>query len=344
MGIRICQADLSTNRTVIVDFIRKNLNPKFDDQCYSWLYLNHPAGPARAWLAYQNESRLIGLAAAFPRILNVSGQVHTGWVLGDFCIDVSFRSLGPAIMLQRACLEEARRSVALCYDFPSNTMMSVYQRLGVTTSKRFFRFVKHLSFDSLVSRILPATSIGRGIRAAADTLLSMQSHPAKERPGLEISSYDGLFGAEFTLIDLQIRNRFGIIGSRSAEEMNWRYRYRPQKQYEVLVVRQEARLSAYLVFACEADRALLVDIFGDPKAESMQELLITAIDTLRRRGIAQLQAYSLESSSLASILGKVGFYRREHAPLVMIFQNQGELGNSAGNSQSWHLTPGDRDS
>ncbi|MBZ5495996.1 MAG: GNAT family N-acetyltransferase [Acidobacteriia bacterium] len=345
MSLEIRAADYDADRLAIIDLVVRNLAPSYDEATFEWLYLSHPAGVARAWLAFDTVARqCIGLAAAFPRQLHVSGRLHRCWVLGDFCIDAGYRSLGPAMMLQRRCLEEARQCVALSYDFPSQEMLAVYKRMNVQESGRFCRFAKLLSVEGIVARVLPAPAIGRSLSALGNALLSLGATLSRPGRGCEVVAFESRFGEEFTILDHEMHDRFKICGSRSAAELNWRYREHPRKHYEVLVASRGARVLSYLVFRCEGNHAVLEDIFGDPDEGSLRLLLTRLSDGLRRRGIQSIHAYALETGTLSSILGKVGFRRRESVPVVIIAGSRSGICSSAPDARNWFLTPGDRDS
>src|SRR5436190_1178944 len=134
MGITVRDADLRKDREEIIRFLSENLTPHSDEARFDWLYLSNPCGRARAWMAVDGSGRTIGVAAAFPRHLSIAGETQSAWVLGDFCIDRQYRTLGPALQLQRLVLVSlSADEQAICYDFPSKAMMSIYGRLGVRT-------------------------------------------------------------------------------------------------------------------------------------------------------------------------------------------------------------------
>ena len=116
----------------IIAFTQRNLDAKCTRARFEWLYLQNPFGLARVWIATEDtRRRTIGIAAAFPRQVWVDGKLCKGWVLGDFCVAAESRSLGPALLLQRACLSSlANDGNCVWYDFPSHSMLAVYRRLG----------------------------------------------------------------------------------------------------------------------------------------------------------------------------------------------------------------------
>ena len=132
MAIYVRQASLIDDERILTGLAQRYLNEDADERRFRWLYRENPFGPARAWIAYEKDNEAVGMAAVFPRRMYCDGVAVSGCVLGDLCIATKFRSLGPALQLQRACLACARSGeFALAYDFPSTTMLGVYRHLGV---------------------------------------------------------------------------------------------------------------------------------------------------------------------------------------------------------------------
>ncbi len=105
MALTIALAHLDTDRDLLIDTVRRLLTPRSNGARFDWLYRNSPHGAARVWLAIeQTRGTVVGMAAAFPRRFYLDGCEVCCWVLGDFCLDSEYRSLGPALQLQRACL------------------------------------------------------------------------------------------------------------------------------------------------------------------------------------------------------------------------------------------------
>ena len=74
-------------------------------------------------------------------------------MLGDFCVSDRHRSLGPALKLQRSCLDlAADAGTPFCYDFPSRAMMTVYQRLRIAPRGQMRRLVKLLRIEQQAGR------------------------------------------------------------------------------------------------------------------------------------------------------------------------------------------------
>src|SRR5258708_2691178 len=111
MTISVRLASYESEKQELIDTLQTNLPHLAHASLFTWLYLRNPEGRALAWVATDSETgKIIGMAAAFPRRVHYDGRDVRSYVLGDFCIDSSQRSLGLAVTLQRACLAGMARA------------------------------------------------------------------------------------------------------------------------------------------------------------------------------------------------------------------------------------------
>src|SRR5579885_1734712 len=106
MTLEVRLADLENDSKPLVALLNSQLSPDIDSARFDWLYRRAPHGKGKVWLAKDLDSgELVGAAAAFPRQIFWKGRMESGCVLGDFCVSTKYRSLGPALQLQRKCME-----------------------------------------------------------------------------------------------------------------------------------------------------------------------------------------------------------------------------------------------
>src|SRR5690349_12414253 len=120
MKIIVQPVDLQRDRDVLITTLREYLTPTSNERRFDWLYRQNPHGDPKVWLARDSESgEVVGTSAAFRRQALFNGSAKKGWVLGDFCIAEKYRSLGPALQLQRATLAAIAElpESDFCYDF-----------------------------------------------------------------------------------------------------------------------------------------------------------------------------------------------------------------------------------
>src|SRR5689334_2271319 len=113
MKLSVRPADLYSDRDALIDLMLRYLTPMSDGPRYDWLYCRNPDGPARVWVMVDElDGNMVGSAAAIPRQMYVGKQRMLGCVLMDFWIHPEYRSVGPAVQLQRACMESIGPSCA----------------------------------------------------------------------------------------------------------------------------------------------------------------------------------------------------------------------------------------
>lgn len=186
MAIAIRPGTLEADRLSVIGLLARHLNPAYDAARFDWLYTKNPAGPGRFWIAFDAATgEAVGTAAAFPRLFSVGGREERGWVLGDFCVSDRHRSLGPALKLQRSCLNlVADTRTPFCYDFPSRTMMVVYERLRIAPRGQMRRLVKLLRIESKLAGIPGLAHVASGLGRVLDGVRTLRgrSSPCFRRP------------------------------------------------------------------------------------------------------------------------------------------------------------------
>ena len=107
-------ADLGNDKSRLLLALEEYLGDTEGPKRFDWLYLENPYGLAKAWMLVQEGSEeVLGVAAIFPRPMRRGGKNTVGYVFGDFCLKPSWRSLGPGIQLQKACMLSACAGEAL---------------------------------------------------------------------------------------------------------------------------------------------------------------------------------------------------------------------------------------
>jgi len=323
MAVYVREANLINDREILIGLARTYLYGSADENRFLWLYHGNPFGPARAWIAYENEGKEVGMAAVFPRRMYRDGVVVPGCVLGDFCVSTSYRSLGPALQLQRACLACARSGeFALAYDFPSTTMLGVYQHLGVEPAGKSVRLVKVLRVEKQIERILRARILSRPVTSAANFALTLRDHKSSDRSGLDFRLEDAPCTSEYSELADKVGSSLGTCTVRSAEYLNWRYRQHPHVNYEFLSARRGGELLAYCTFTM-ADgnaningNATIVELFGNMNDQVVTGLLQNLVVLLRARGVATVSLPVLSGDLRTRLLRKLGFWARESMPFI----------------------------
>jgi len=340
----IRRANLETDRGLLIEAIGRWLTPEADERRFDWLYRQGPHGPAHVWIATKGENGpLIGAAAAFPRRMYAKRAIQTSCVLGDFFVMPEYRSLGPAVQLQRACLSMlGPESFGSCYDFPASAMVPVYKRLSIEPTNNLVRLAKPLRTDRKMQELVKVPLLAKGASLAANQILKAKDRVRTANGGCEISLLTDSCGEEFTSLAASISDQNGICTERSAEYLNWRYRNHYCRQYEFLMARRQGRLLAYLVYTRNGEQAEIADLFGVDEPAFLSQLVMEAAERLRREGVATVSAPILGSHRWLAFFEELGFHARESCPVVIYSPSHGAA--ETANHSSWLLMQGDRES
>jgi hypothetical protein len=344
MGITIRDADLQADREEIIRFLHENLTADSDAARFDWLYFKNPFGRARAWMAVDTSGRMVGLAAAFPRFFSIAGTTQRTWVLGDFCFDRAYRSLGPALQLQRLSLKSLTADEhAICYDFPSQTMMSIYNRLGVRALGTHVRFVKMLSCDEKIQKLVSQRFLARSLSRVGNWALRFGQRPAYLPEGIELSRQDREFGEEFTAMSSRAASLHPIKAAHSAAYLNWRYVHHPVKQFCSVAARRESELLGYAVAEIDGRHSMLAELHA-ADTTCLRPLLAYLELLLRDLNVFSIYTYVLQDCHLVPHLRRAGFHPRDGAPVVAYTSSASKWHIDIGDAKNWMLLLGDRDS
>jgi hypothetical protein len=341
MSIVSRPANLQTDEQLIIDFLQQNHTANSNQKRFAWLYRSGPAGEARVWIANDSETgAIIGVAAAFPRRMYVEGKEELAWVLGDFCIANRHRSLGPAVQLQRACLAGLDSGCgAIYYDFPSEAMTAVYQRLGVLHDSRMVRLAKLLRTDNKLRSIIRHQKLARIFAFVGNAGLALRNGGFRLPEGLTLSLQESPCGSEFTRLSEKIGSTVGICLQRSAEYLNWRYRQHPFRAHEIFALHRGDSLVGYAVVSQEDHHLNLVDLFGEE--EAIPTLVRSAVSIAQQQKLETVTVGILAWHPWATILRNQGFHDREKYPVVICKHGQEDPRDK---SNCWFLMNGDRES
>jgi hypothetical protein len=321
MSIAVRRASPIDDREEMLELLDRNL-PDLPMIGFDWRYLSNPAGEARTWFVYrQNETSAVAMASVFPRRMYVDGRETIAGQVMHFVVDAKYRSLGPAVLLQRATFDAVNSGeLDFCYDCPPHDRgMSTFVRLGMRPSCELVRYALLLRSDEYFARRIGKSLLTKPAVAITNAFLSART----SRPhvhGLEVQPYEGRFGEEFSVLDRAVSSQGAIRHRRSMEDLNYRYRENPESQHRVLVARRGGELLAFAVFAVEPDGiGCLVELFGQEVCRVGPHLLDALVDTLRHENIRAVCAYCSESSDLKLPLEASGFRPRERAARVVAY-------------------------
>jgi hypothetical protein len=310
---------------------------------FDWLYLNNPYGPGQAWFVVDSQTgKEVGVASVFSRLMRIGGRSVLCGQVGDFAIQSDFRSLGPAILLQKATFTPVSQGdLKICYDTPPGDLgMATFKRMGMSATGRSVRFAYLCDIEPKIQKIFKNRAISKIVSKAGNFILATKCFKWQRPLGYKITLEETHFGDEYSDLDSKVCIHYNIYSQRKAEYLNWRYNNDPLKHYEVLTARYKNDLQAYCIFSMNDADAHIFDLFG--KAEAMSELLYHLVKMMKKRKIATLHAIALEGSLPARILKKTGFFARENSHYLVAYTHQNsDLKTLLSNKDNWFINYSD---
>jgi hypothetical protein len=320
METAVREANLAADRLELMAGLRQHLNPKTDDARFTWLYEQNPHGAARVWVSVDKASgAIVGSSAALPRYFYVNGVRRLGCVLADSWMHPGYRYLGPAIALQRACIEPVRRGeFAIAYDFPQRSMIAVYQRLRIRVVDQLTTYEKIIRLDRYLGNRVRSRVIARVLTAFANPLFAILSSSGR-RPSPVLEPGPNIWGAEFDDLAARTAPEYGVSIARTSDYLDWRFRRHFHNRYEMLVVRRQGRLAGYLIVLDDADSSQLnvMDFLLEPDPALWSAMIGGAARLCRVRGRSVLAISILAGDERAAAVLAAGFSSRRALPCVL---------------------------
>jgi hypothetical protein len=352
MRLSLFEADLEKDRPIILEILNRNRDYHVDDSRYDWLYLKNPAGKARVWLARDDHQRkIIGAAAALPRLMWVRERQELCQVLADFSIDPAFRTLGPAIKLNRMSLTPVLDGTsALAYDFPSRSMAVAHRWLQFQPVGKLLRFVRPMSLDACL-RVDPkfgkVKQVANGLLRTAQKLYPCRNIDKHFSFCCEPAA-PGTFDDSFSILDNLVGVRYPVCGSRNAAYLKWRYGMNTLRQFYTLRLMRNNELSGFAIYVLKdlgkRQRLFVYDLYGEEKLSTQRNLLIALCRVGDERNVDAIEVSVLHSNPWIGILKRFGFRQRSPAADVFRFTRKDcALFGISGSADNWFITQGDRD-
>jgi len=103
------------------------------EQRREWFYERNPLSSPVTWLAVDTTTgEIVGCASILPRRIRFDGELLTAGLMSDFVVSPKHRTAGPALIMQRALLEQSHQhGFALIYGYPNEKALPIFKRIGV---------------------------------------------------------------------------------------------------------------------------------------------------------------------------------------------------------------------
>jgi GNAT superfamily N-acetyltransferase len=340
-------ADLAADRQDILQFWQTDF-PAWPPAKFDMFYQSNPDGAASCFVARDQEQRLVGAIALFPRRMMVNGNVLKTAVAGDLAIRKDHRGTGLAQMLRALMLAQIQKS-DLDFVYGTANVISKkvlekgeFQAIGDTV-----RMVKVLRTERYIRRYLKWPLLARAVAAPTDAVLKRRYR--KYSPAMEdVYRWDVLSAADARFDGLwqEARSMYSIIGERSARFLNWRFVNCPYKSFQIFGLgrRKDGELVGYVVYQPTAEGVHIEDFFATEPDRMLRILLSEFLKFQRQKGADAVTFYFLGDEKITRMFEQFGFVRRGGARSMVIHINDNHpQRNDILNPRRWHFLYADND-
>lgn len=335
-------ADLHADQAEVLDLWRAHLQLPPEAR-YEWFYLRHPCdAPTLMMLTHGQPARLVGLAALGTRRVCVQGKDTTAGILADLVVLPEHRTLYPALLLQRQMKQTAFGLHGIVYGIPNKRSTPIVRRLGYTKLGELIRYSKVLRCGKYLEGYLPSW-LSKMLGLVVDRMMPLYFKPYRAlMHGWECKWIDAV-DERFDALWQRAREFNGLIGSRDAQFLQWRFLSQPDHHYRLFVVmsRGSADISAYAVCEAEGDALHVRDFLAQPSRQDHLRVLIHLLGhAAYNQGFSSLSLEFQGSQQLHRVLVNAGLMERSKRSLYAAFGPQEEARLS---KLDWYVTGADED-
>lgn len=347
MPYTVFKADLKHNKEDIISLWKRNF-PYISEERYPWIYENNPAGPASCWLLKETrQNKIVGMTAMFPRRIFCEGKPIHAAIAGDFVIDKEHRTLGPALLLQKAALlNGSGKLFSVLYGFPNKNSELVLLRAGYKILGEVHSLTKPLKSYYYLKKHASIPLVTKAFSFLLDFVLKISSKERyfknKEYELEELISFDQRFDRFWE----EVWAQFPMIGERTCSYLNWRYTQSPYKNYQILALIQKrnSAVSGYIVYYIVDNIAHICDLLSLDMNEVLDSLLSGFLFYQGIRGVDAISFSFIGYNTLMEKLREYGFSIRESNNSAIIYpMSDSGVTKDLFDRRHWYLTSGDND-
>ena len=311
----------------------------------AWKYYSNPLGDAAVGIAVA-DGRVVSLAAAVPKLIQVGSKSLLAFELGDFITAPEYRKRGLfSSLIRMICDEAQRRGAALVYVSPNPSSFRILT--GQLSFREAQKFDNHhfVNPSALIERKsgIPA-SIPRWL--GVDWIARAVLFPRGSRH-VRVESA-AKFGAEVDDWWTTVAPRFSFALVRNRAYLNWRYVHGPAP-YQSFVGRRNGNFVGYLTtFVLQTQPVgYILDLVTDPEdREAAAELLCCGLNAMLGQGATTVFTWTSHSGSRSAgtdLLKKACLLPSGPPSRMAVRFLQGREENAGLPADGWQLNLGDFD-
>lgn len=343
----IIEADVTNNEKDILSILISNLNGQSQER-YLWNYKKCPYGDAKCWLTKEEISNtFVGSGALFSRKILIKGhKVYVG-IAGDFVIEKKHRSLGPALKLQKTIQESIERNnLSFIYGIPNKLSEMLFLKIGYKKVGEFKRFVKIIKAEYKTKKNLQPSFLTKLFSEVINFIIKFVSKETNYKKSLNYSiEMPNYFDGRFDRLWEKIPKESKIIGERTSEFLNWRYKHSPDKFYKIFcLVGLEENILGYIIYHILENMCYISDISFIASEGVLDSLLAEFSLFSRRSGFGSISILCLDNEMFEKKFKEFNFFiKKEDSENLIVYTQDSALKNDLLDKQKWHFFSGDND-
>jgi len=342
----VIEADVRNNKDDILSILTKNLDGQSPGR-YEWNYNQCPYGAAHCWLARDEHSNtFIGTTALFPRVILVKGEPVDAAIAGDFAVDLQYRNLITALLLQKEIQSKIHdTNFKFIYLLPNKQAKGIFLRLGYKKIGRFTYYIKPLKSEYQNNKHIHSFLQFKIFAWVVDIFIKSF---AKENRYKTTRKYSIItpeyFDDRFDVFWKNVSRHFTIIGERTSFFLNWRYIQSPAKKYKIFCLLDGHNdIIGYIVYFLENNKCYIMDILFESSTEVISLLLAEFSRFIRMKGVGSIAVEYLGGSLLEKKLREFNFLPVKNETDLLFYSPDMADNPDLLKKENWHFFAGDND-
>lgn len=321
---------------------------KQDADFWDWEFNQGPEGSARLFVA-EDGGAIVGHYAIVPQDFNLAGEPVKGAIVVDVMTHPDYRFQGMFKKIGKFSLTAASDEIAFATGYPiRKEVMPGHLSIGWVDHLKLPVMVRPLAWQAIAKRFgipfggvlawlaRPWRIVSRRLRpklAAEETIVTLACSDAAELAGVAAA---GLAGTSAYRV-------------RSPEFFEWRYFRSPIWKYQIVGLRRNGELVAYVITRnvrlLGTESLAIVDLGCRPGASrELGKLLDSEIERGTSVGLAVAGAMISTGNDYHLALRKAGFHPGPHRFSLIVYALQDPYWERlTDNANNWFLTWGDTD-
>ena len=314
-----------------------------------WKYFSNPAGEALVGIGLSGD-RVVSIAAAVPKLIQVGSSTFTTYELGDFITADDFRKRGLfSDLINMVCDEAARRGAPFVYVRPNPISFPI-----LANKLHFYEAAqidqrRYVVPSGLIHR-KTGTPAGLWQAIGLDALAKKWFVPSPSGSAVQVQVEPvSRFSAEVDDLWESVRNRYSFALGRTSDYLNWRFTDCPTP-YQKWVARRDGKVVGYLVaFLNEAESTgYLIDHFAAPDDhDAVAALLLRGFESMLAAGAPSVCCWTVreyaDSAAATALTRACPVAAKPHLHFALRVLDKAKVDPSSLPATGWQLAIGDFD-